>query len=750
MFAKRLFPALFAPSIFSNLRGDLIGALSATLVGVPQSMAYGLIAASTLGPAWAGAGALAGLFGSVIAGVLSIVLGSNPVTIVGPRAGTLLVFAALIGSFLGVPGLSSVDAVAFGCIAVAAAGLIQLCLGLGRLGRLAEFIPYPVIAGFTNGSALMIMASQIRPLLGVATTGDLADFQPGAAVLGAATIVLILLSRRVAPRVPPMLLGLGAGTLLYHLAPALGIDAPFGGTLPPLPDHVRLGLVGPAALVDALQRLPTSALPLMASSTLSMAALAVLDTALTTLAIDQFTAHRSDLNRELAAQGAANGVAGLLGLLPCAGSMARTAPLVQAGGRTALAGLLSAAMMTAMALLLAPAVQFLPRTVMAASLAAVGIGLVDKWTLDILRRWRSGGMARLPRADLLAMGAVVATTLAFGLMIAVGVGMALSLLFFLIRMSRSPVRRHYPATALTLHVQDDARRLAFLQRHGQEITIIELTGVLFFGSIVSVRKHIEGLMTQGVRHIILDLKRVRDLDATAARALERLNDDLSRAGGRMVLAYLHPERRWRADRRHDGQDRRQHPGERHLWRVLHQVGSLQKFAEDQIAPDLDGAIRAFERHMEAAPDLDTALPPATILRGIDRESVRRLRPYLSRRRFSTGDQVFRQGDPPDSIYFVASGRVDVIIDLPRTDRKLRVRTLTRGAIFGEMAILDPQPRSASVAASEPSICYRLSAEDFRRLKQSESDLALLLLENTGLIFVERLRASNLMIAELES
>ena len=113
-------------------------------------------------------------------------------------------------------------------------------------------------------------------------------------------------------------------------------------------------------------------------------------------------------------------------------------------------------------------------------------------------------------------------------------------------------------------------------------------------------------------------------------------------------------------------------------------------------------------------------------------------------------QTFRQGDAPDSMYYIAAGRVDVTIDLPRTDRKLRVKTLARGAIFGEMAIIDPQPRSAYVTATETSICYRLSADNFERLKHEEVDLALRLLANTTLVFAERLRASNTLIAELET
>ena len=742
MSAKALFPALHSMPLTSNLRGDFLGALSAALVGVPQSIAYGLIAVSALGPDWAGIGALAGLFGSAVAGLLTVLLGGNPVNIVGPRAGTLLVFAALIGRFLHLPGMEPVEAVALGCLAVALAGLIQLGLGLTRLGRLADFIPYPVIAGFMNGSGLLIAVSQIRPLFG----------QPPAAILlWAATLGVMLLAERLLPRVPPMLAGLGAGILLYQAARLAGLGATLGGTLPPLPDHLHTGLISLGDLKSALHDFPVSAAPLMATSVLSMAALATLDTVLTTLAIDQLTRRRSDPNRELAAQGVANGLAGILGMLPCAGSLTRTAPLVRAGGKTALAAILSAGMLAGIAVILAPVVRFLPQAVVSAALTLTGLGILDRWTLDILRRLRWNRLAHLPHADLLAMSAVVASTLLFGLVVSVGVGMAVSLTFFLLRMSRSPIRRHYSAAALALHVQDDAERLAFIRRHGQDISVIELSGVMFFGSVATLQRQVERLIAQSRRYVILDLKRVIDLDVTAARVIERLHIDLDRAGGRLILAYVDPERRFGGSRRFDGIDRRHHEAPRRLWRVFDQAGTLDRFDASQMAPDLDTAILACERHASGGARIaGEALPPSAILNGLDRRSMRRLRPYLSRRRFVAGDLIFRQGDPPDSIYFVAAGRVDVTIDLPRTDRKLRVRTLARGAIFGEMAIIDPKPRSASVTATEPGICYRLSAGDFERLKQSEADIAFRLLENTGRIFVERLRASNLMIAELET
>jgi len=628
MFAKAWFPALFSPRLTAHLRGDVLGALSATLVGVPLSIAYGLIAVSSLGPEWAGIGALASLFGCAVTGFLCVLLGGNPVNVVGPRAATLLVFASLTGGFLHMPGVAPKEAVAFGCLAVALAGLIQLGVGLVRLGRLADFIPYPVIAGFMNGTGLLIMTGQIRPLF---------SQSPATAALWAATLSAMMLAARLIPRVPPMLAGLGVGLCLYQAARLAGLDGALGGTLPPLPEQLHTGLISIGDLTSALSDFPAAAARPFITGSLSMAALATLDTMLTTLTIDQLTRRRSDPNRELTAQGAANGVAGLLGMLPCTGSMARTAPLVQAGGRTALAAILSAAMVAGVAVLLAPAVRFLPQAVMSAALTYTGFSILDRWTLDVLKRLRWSRLARLPHADLLAMAAVVASSLLFGVVVSVGVGTTLALAFFLLRMSRSPIRRRYSAAALAMHVQDDAERLAFIRRHGSDISIIELSGVLFFGSVAALQRQVEALMAEGMRYVVLDLKRVIDLDLSAARVIERLHTELERVEGRLILAYVEPERRQGEPRRFEGEERRRYAIPRRLWRVLDQAGSLHRLEASQLAPDLDTALIACEGYfLGGRQNAAEALPAATILSGLDRRSMRRLRPYLSRHRFVAG------------------------------------------------------------------------------------------------------------------
>lgn len=762
-----LFPALTTPSLASNPKGDVGGAVAATLVSLPQAMAYGILAVAACGPDWIGIGVLAGLYGSALTGLLSVILGSNPLVISGPRAATILVLAGLIGHLLTLPGTTVPGAFAVAGATVVLAGLLQVAFGLLRLGKLTDYIPYPVVAGFLNASALLIILSQIVPLTGLEwrTLADggwraAADaFTPGPLAVGAVTAAVILLAPRVVKRVSPLVLGLGTGLALYYLGAALGHGEALGGTVPAPPTTGGFGLTDAAAVLDALRALTPELLALILPAALSMAALSSLDAAMANVTLDQITLRRSNANRDLMAQGAANALAGVLGLLPGSGSLARSGALVRGGGSTALGPLLTGGAILVLTAGLAPMVGLLPNAVTAGLLVGVGVQLLDRWTLGLLKRVRWRTLSRQPLDDLLAIALVVATALALNLVAAVAVGVLVSLAFFVIRSARTPVRRCYLADALATLAQGDRRRLAFIEAHGRSIGVLELEGSLFFGSVAALHARIDALAAEGVAHVILDLKRVKDMDATAARAIERLHLMLKGRGGHLVLAYVEPERRQApasSAAGFQGGDRRLHASDRRLWRVLEQAGSLSVLrASAALHQDLDTAVAACERHLAArlahdGADEDLRLFQPQILRGMDRAEARRLWTYASRHHLRAGDVIFRQGDAPDSMYFVAAGTVEVSINLPRTDRRMRIQTLSAGAIFGEMAVIDPKPRSATLSAAEDTVVYRLSAEDFQRMKAEEPALAFRLLENLTLVFAQRLRASNTLVAELEA
>jgi len=763
---RRLSPNCADPAFAANPVGAVSGAVAGTLVSVPQTMAYGLLVGGVLGGTWAGIGVLAALYGAVLGGLVAAGLGGSPVTVSGPRATTALVFAALVAQFSHSPALDGVPdrdavAMALGCIAVMLSGAMQLMLGGLRLGRLARFIPHPVVAGFLTGSALLVLASQVWVATGIPASGaasavfaHLGQLRPATLTLTLATTAIILLTPRLTRRIPPPLVGLVVGTAAYHGLAALYGGEALGGTLAPLPQHFAPhlaiadafgALAGPRGTELLLRILPAAA---------SIATLATLDALMSISATDAVTLRRSDGDRELAAQGLGNLLAGALGLLPSSGSLARTSAALRAGGTTALSPLLVALFTLAITVVLAPEIPLLPQAVMAGLLIAVGIDLFDTWTPQLLRRlFRRPDTARALAGDLLAVSLVVAASLVFNLAAAVGVGVAVSFLSFVIQMAHTPVRRCYRAGALLPRLLDDGQRRRFIEAHGHRIGVIEMEGALFFGSVMAVENEVDRLCADGVHHVVLDFKRVQDVDSTGAMALLRLDAKLQRGGGRLMISYVERERR----RHRDGTaaDRRRHSSERRIWRKLELLGTIAALGEDRLAADTDSAIRVCERHLAArigevgAPAGARPLE-AGILRGFDGIGRRQLLRFATRHDYAPGQHVFHQGDPPDSVYVVARGRVEVVIDLRGTERKLRLQTMSAGAVFGEMAVIAPAPRSANVIAVEPARCYRLSVTDFARLKAERSPLAFALIANVAHVFADRLRATNTLLAELEA
>lgn len=754
---SRLFPALTDRSLFRHPQREVAGALSCLIASLPQTMAYGAIAMAALGPQWTGFGIIAALLSSVVHGGVAVVCGGNPSTVSGPRAATALVYGTMLAQLAALPALSGGDPLlllALAQLAVTGSGLLQVLFALLRVGRLVSFIPYPVVAGFFNGSALLILFSQIVPLTGLSATAVLAGpveawqaMQPGSLLLGLAAAGVMMTAGRCLRRVPPALVGLAVGAGAYHLLavglPGLGL----GGTIGPLPDGGLPQSRDLPVVLAALSGWGGGLLAVLIPAALSMAILNSLDALLSSAALDALTGRRSSGDRELLAQGLGNILVGLLWMLPSSGSVARAGALVGGGSRSALGPLLVAGSTLVLVTVAGEVVAGLPRAVLAGLLVVVALGLFDRWTLGLLRQ----GPARWPRGDLAAVVVVVVASLTFSLVVAVATGLLLTLLLFVARMAHSPIRRCYRATVLTARLSGNVDRAALIAQHGHRIAVIELEGALFFGSVAALEASIDGLMADGVEYVVIDLRRAKDADATGARAVERWQARLRRRGGALFLAYVERERRV-APAVLAGPERRREEADRRLWRIFDRLGTVAALGEDSFQPDVDRAIACCEAALRARPGLVAAGDQSGIpgvLRGLGPRQIRVLRCVMTRHVLPVGHTVFRQGDPPDSVYFVAAGQVDVVIDLAGTDRKLRVQTLTRGSIFGEMAVLDPHPRSASVEVVATAVVYRLAAEDFRALKQSAPDLAFCLLENVALIFAGRLRATNLLLAELE-
>ena len=753
-----------------NLKGDFQGAIAAALVSLPLSMTIGVVAFLPLGSDYAVQGVLAGIYGAIILGFVTAILGGRSILVSGPRAASALILASLISQLLlnedlmfpSGKTIPNVLSIAF--FAVLLAGAIQALCGAARMANIVKNIPYPVVAGFINSSAVLIILGQIWTLLDIRRQDSmleifehLGEARPIVMVPAAMTIVTMLLmaKRFRVPMIPAPLAGLATGTAVFYLMRYLMKGADVGGTLGEVTS--RLPTLHHADMFTSLSAGGEFMLvmAMVVPAAISMAALASLDTLLSVSVLDDMTERRSDSNREMVAHGVGNMMSALAGGIIGAGGMIRTKPGYDAGGRTRTMVHMVSVMMLAAVLLLAPMIEYVPRAAISGMVLVLGFQIFDRWSFALFRglfsRDRIRGSASWDDAFIVLL--VIATALVFNLIAAVGVGIAVALIIFVLHMQRSLIRREGRGPDLHARSVWNERRQAVLQQCGHRIAVLELEGAIFFGSADFLEGRVGELVRSGVTHIVLDMKRITDIDSTGGLALERIGQRLRKAGGCLAVSYVPVERRRRG--LPVATERRKTDRPRQLWALIEQAGGLGAVDRNQFYPDTDSALAALEYLVIAdftSEDLSATMrhlrmPP--ILQGLSRQEVAVFRRLATRRFYKAGETVFSQGDRGDALYYISRGSVDISIHLKETGVGKRLQSLSEGNVFGEMAILDSKPRAASVIAKADTVCYRLGVEEFEKIKNDYPEAGIKLLNNFCRMFSERMRAANAIIGELE-
>ena len=763
----RTTPNLFARPLESTLWGDLNGILGGTLGSLPQTVAMGMIIGGALGGSLSGIGLLIVLYCSALLGLAAAIFGGCPFIVAGPRVSTLLVFAALITQLSHSETLSHLAnptsaALILASTAVLFSGILQFFFGVFRLGQLAQYVPFPVMSGFVNGSALLIILSQSCTAMGISEQKSLWAFlnhineiKPATLALSLFTLASMLYFPRLTKRVPPMPMAFFAGTAVYQLFAIFGFADDLGGTIPPPPLHYVVHFTGSEALDIVSGSIGPELFPTLLATALSMSILSSLETLFATAATDEMTLRHSNTNRQLMAEGLGNIMAGLLGLSPGSGSLVRSKAALMNGMKSVITPVGIALISFFVALSLGGLIGFMSKAVMAGLLIALGIGLFDKWTLARLSQLIfKGNISAASRSDLIVVGVVVTTALMANLTTAVGIGMVISILLFVMQMSRNPIRRCYPARNLIPRIYGDFARQNSLEKYGNSIAIIEIEGILFFGNISELESRVEALTNEGVFHVVLDLRRVTHVDSTGARSLERMNAKLEKLEGMLVVGFVDREKR-NIQVQLKSEDKRHFFVSRKIWVNLADFGTIATIGLERFLSDTNSAIALCEKHLASKTEdvseihkLSAGNSP--LIRKMERSKLRRLRRYLTRYSYKPDEMVFQQESPPDGAFFVVRGQLEVVLDLPGTDRKRKVRTLTSGSIFGEMSLIDLFSRSTNIIAVRSTTCYHLSAESFERLKIEQPDISFALLTATSMIFAERLRTITTMLAEMEA
>ena len=486
-------------------RGDLTGGVTAAVVALPLALAFGNAA---LGPG----GAIYGLYGAIIAGFLAAVFGGTPAQVSGPTGPMSITVAGVVSSLAAVGTsreLSQGDMLSMVMAAVVLGGLLQILMGVLRLGRYITLVPYSVVSGFMSGIGVIILCLQIGPLLGINSQGRvvtslqmvITNFtpNPAAVAVGIATLAIVFVTpRRITKVIPSPLLGL---LLITPLALWL-----FPENLP------RIGSIPEGGLSFSAPNW-TNHFPLLLRAGLVLALLGAIDSLLTSLVADNISQSRHRSDRELVGQGIANSVSGLFSGLPGAGATMRTVINIRSGGRTPLSGMTHSVVLLVLLLGAGPLAEGIPTALLAGILIKVGLDIID-W--GFLRRAH-----KLSFKTALVMWGVLLMTVFWDLIGAVLIGMFVANLLTIESLTHHQLGNMNTGTGhLSTREQD------LLKRCGDDLILFRMQGPLSFGAAKGISERM--MLVKKYKVLLLDITDVPHLGVTASLAIERMVKEAER------------------------------------------------------------------------------------------------------------------------------------------------------------------------------------------------------------------------------
>ena len=615
---------------------------------------------------------------------------------------------------------------------IAATAYLAMAFGIGTL---IKFAPHPVMAGFQNMAAVLLFLVQLGNVLGYQRSIGfrqvhlyLSSAQPLSLLVAALTFAAMWHARKITTKIPPLLIGLGAGLVAYYGLVLAGLSAHLGPTIGPLTVSAAMRSV----LVDftgfTIEGTLMQAAPAILSGALALAIIASIDALLCAKLAGAPGDLRADGDRLLVRLGLANAASGAFGGITSGINIGPSVTNRAFGGRTWRSVAVNALLLLAAATLLFPLVTWLPRAVLSALIMVIAVQHIDPWT-----KQAAAALFRrdTPHRGTVALDLAVALfvsvlSIVVNVVLAVFIGIALAVLLFVVRMSRSSVRRLYRCDRVRSRKSRSAAAIATLETQGSAILVIELQGALFFGSAERLAQAVARETSATTCAVLLDLRRVTDVDSTGARILGDIDQALARQSIGLALVYA---------------ERAAAPG---------LAGAFS--ARDRVFPDVDRAIEWAEDGLlgaVAAPDSteEIGVEQVSILRDFAPGEIAALQRHLERVNWPAGEVIFRQGDPGTALFLVTRGRASVHIR--HADGAIRLVTFGPGTVFGELAILDRGPRSATVTADEDVTAFALSGQGFDALREAEPAVAIKLLAALGRELSVRLRSANLTIQQLE-
>src|SRR3954467_968664 len=510
----------------ASVKSEITAGLVSAAVAIPLSLAFGMFAFVSLGDKYFAYGAMAGLVSSVIAGLVCVLVGDRSTRIYAPRITTTFFLGLLLRSLLErtptvdtEPHVAATLLVFFAIILLG--GLLQALFGLVRLGSLIKFAPHPVMAGFQNMAAVLLFLVQLGNVLGfehnvrfTRVFAIIGEGRPWSLLVATLTFVTMWNARRITTKIPPLLVGLGCGIIGYYALVLVGFGGHLGPTIGPKTASAAMRTV----LID-FQGLPMAAtlessLSVMLPSALALAIIASIDALLCAKLTSQAGEFRAGDDQLLIRLGIANAVSASFGGITNGINIGPSLINRALGGRSWLSVIVNAAALLAAATLLFPVLAYLPRAVLSAAIMVIAIQHIDPWTKQLAARLIKPGT---PQRGAIALDLGVSVfvsllSIAINVVLAVFIGIVLAVLLFVLRMSRSNIRRLYRCDSVRSRRYRDPAELEVLHVRGTSVLVIELQGALFFGSAERLAQIVESEIAKPTAALLLDLRRITEID----------------------------------------------------------------------------------------------------------------------------------------------------------------------------------------------------------------------------------------------
>jgi SulP family sulfate permease len=686
----------------------------------------GLVCPSLLGAQQArGVGMM--LLGAALLALVTALTSALPFTIAAPQAATVVIAASIAAGIIAAAAPTDteqsiiVTILAALIISSLVGGLVLFGLGASRLGRIARFLPYPVVGGFIAGVGWLFLSGAIGLSTGITPT--------------LTTLAALVLPETLIRWVPAALVGtilvggrrwwnplllfpvtLIGAIALFHLVLALGGTsladmAAAGWVLGPFPSGT---LVQPLSIAE-LSLINWDAIAGQMLNLFTMPLIAAIVIVLYLSGIEISIKQDLDLDRELRAGGLGTLAGGIFGGVTGFHLLALSVLMHRMGVRNRIGGAMAAAVVALPLLFDATVLNILPRFVLSGLLIYFGYTFMYEWLVTQRRR-----MSSLDYAMVLLIVTVIAV---YGLLPGVGVGLIAALVLFAAEYSRVQVVRRVLNGSLrrSRFTRTEAER-RLLDTEGERIIAMELQGYIFFGTAArlldTIRSQLGDRTILRPCYLILDFANVTGLDSSGLYAFTRLQQQRATWEVTVLLSGLSEAMR----------------------RQLDAAGVLEPEGQLRTLPSLDRALEWCEAALIQSAALERANQTiAAQLHDVlpEPRQIERLMAYLERRETVTGERLLRQGDISDDLLFIESGVVTAQIDRPGA-APIRLQTMAGDNVVGEIGLYLRALRTSDVVCDELCVVYRLSGAALRRMRDADPDLVSALHEHLARRMAERL------------